>query len=118
MRKIISVLIVSLIVQAGAWSQNMTLQQAISVARANSVQALEARQEFISVYWSWRAYQASRLPSLHLYGNHFTGTAGTVGYAPLQTPLHFERVGNGGLQNKAIYFIHYSPDNRIETIRY
>ena len=69
MRKIISVLIVSLIVQAGAWSQNMTLQQAISVARANSVQALEARQEFISVYWSWRAYQASRLPSLHLYGN-------------------------------------------------
>ena len=69
MRKIISVLIVSLIVQAGAWSQNMTLQQAISVARANSVQALEARQEFISVYWAWRAYQASRLPSLHLYGN-------------------------------------------------
>ena len=55
--------------QAGAWSQNMTLQQAISVARANSVQALEARQEFISVYWAWRAYQASRLPSLHLYGN-------------------------------------------------
>ena len=58
------------------------------------------------------------IKGLHLYGNHFTGTAGTVGYAPLQTPLHFERVGNGGLQNKAIYFVHYSPDNRIETIRY
>ena len=58
------------------------------------------------------------IKGLHLYGNHFTGTAGTVGYAPLQTPLHFERVGNGGLQNKAIYLVHYSPDNRIETINF
>ena len=52
-----------------AHTQEMTLDDAISTARSSSVQALEARQAFISTYWAWRAYRASRLPSLHLYGN-------------------------------------------------
>ena len=47
----------------------MTLDEAIAAARTRSVQALEAKQAFISAYWAWRAWQASRLPSLHLYGN-------------------------------------------------
>ncbi len=40
----------------------------ISMARDRSVQAIQARSSFVSDYWAWRAYQASRLPSLSLYG--------------------------------------------------
>lgn len=52
-----------------AQEMTMTMSEAITVARNYSVQALEAKQSFISTYWAWRAYQASRLPSLYLYGN-------------------------------------------------
>ena len=58
------------------------------------------------------------IKGLHMYGTHFTGASGTVGYTPLQTPLHFERIGNGGLQNRAILFVHYTPQNKIETINF
>jgi len=58
------------------------------------------------------------LKGLHLYGTHFTGASGMVGYVPLQTPLHFERVEHGGLQNRAMLFVHYTRDNRIETIHF
>lgn len=50
-------------------AQEMTLDEAIATARSSSVKALEARQAFISTYWAWRSYQASRLPSFILYGN-------------------------------------------------
>ena len=49
-------------------AQPMTLQQAIGEARLRSVPALQARAAFVSDYWAWRSYQASRLPSLSLYG--------------------------------------------------
>ena len=49
--------------------QRLTLSDAIHAARSSSVEALEARQAFISTYWAYRSYQASRLPSFHLYGN-------------------------------------------------
>ena len=49
--------------------QAMTLDQAIHTARHQSVEALEARQAFISTYWAYRAYKASRLPSFYLYGD-------------------------------------------------
>ena len=58
------------------------------------------------------------LKGLHLYGTHFTGASGMVGYTPFQTPLHFERLGNGGLQNKAMLFVHYSNNGKIETIQF
>ena len=58
------------------------------------------------------------IKGLHLYGKHFTGASGMVGYTPLQTPLHFERIGNGGMQNRAILFVHYLPEQRIETINF
>ena len=58
------------------------------------------------------------IKGLHMYGSHFTGASGTVGYTPLQTPLHFERIGNGGMQNRAILFVHYTPQNKIETINF
>ena len=56
------------------------------------------------------------LKGLHMYGTHFTGASGMVGYTPLQTPLHFERVGNGGMQNRAVVLVHYTPENKVETI--
>lgn len=47
----------------------MTLSKAIQYARERSVTALSAKSEFISSYWAYRAYKASRLPSINLYGN-------------------------------------------------
>lgn len=58
------------------------------------------------------------IKGLHLYGKPFSGASGTVGYTPIQTPLHFERIGNGGMLNKAVLFVHYSPEHRIETINF
>ena len=53
------------IAQTGA----MTLDEVIAEARERSVAALEAKSSFVSSYWAWRSYKASRLPSLSLYGN-------------------------------------------------
>lgn len=51
-----------------AAAQPMTLEEVIATARVQSVPALQAKAAFVSDYWAWRAYQASRLPSLSLYG--------------------------------------------------
>ena len=58
----------SLTVPSGGQTR-MTLDEAIEVARSQSVAALEAKASFVSSYWAWRSYKASRLPSLNLYGN-------------------------------------------------
>ena len=29
-----------------------------------------------------------------------------------------ERIGNGGMQNRAILFVHYTTDHKIETINF
>ena len=58
------------------------------------------------------------IKGLHMYGQNFTGASGMVGYTPYQTPLHFERLGDGGLQNRARLFVHYTKDQRIETINF
>lgn len=66
------ILIMSLLLGTAAFSaqaQRMSMDEAIGTAREQSVAALEARQAFISTYWAWRSYKASRLPSLTLYGN-------------------------------------------------
>ena len=55
---------------------------------------------------------------MHMYGNHFMGSSGTVGYTPVQTPLHFERIGNGGMMNRTVMFVHYMPEQRVETIKF
>ena len=56
------------------------------------------------------------LKGIHMYGKNFKGAAGMVGYTPIQTPLHFEQIGNGGLKNKSMLFIHYNPTRHTETI--
>ena len=59
-------LAISLGAELGA--QEMNLDNVIDIARRRSVPALAAKSEFVSSYWAWRAYQASRLPSLYMYG--------------------------------------------------
>ena len=49
--------------------QTLNLSETIHAARNQSVEALEARQAFISTYWAYRSYQASRLPSFYMCGN-------------------------------------------------
>lgn len=58
------------------------------------------------------------LRGLHKYGMTFDGAAGRFGYQPVQTPLKFERLGNGGLQNRAFMFVHFKDDNTVETVNY
>ena len=58
------------------------------------------------------------LRGLHKYGKTFNGAAGMFNYPPVQTPLEFERYGNGGLRNRILVFVHYSPDHRVETIKF
>jgi hypothetical protein len=58
------------------------------------------------------------LQGLHKYGKSFNGAAGMLGFTPVQTPLKFERYGNGGLRNKTMMFVHYRPDTAIETITF
>ena len=58
------------------------------------------------------------LQGFHRYGKDFTGAPGLVGYEPAQTPLKFERIGNGGLRNRSLMFIHYLPEQRVEAITF
>ena len=58
------------------------------------------------------------LKGLHKYGKSFNGAAGMFGYPPVQTPLIFERMGNGGLQNHSLLFVHYTPEHRVESISF
>lgn len=58
------------------------------------------------------------LKGLHKYGKTFNGAAGMFGYPPVQTPLMFERLGNGGLQNRSLLFVHYTPEHRVETVKF
>ncbi len=53
---------------ASAQKVIISLEESIHLARKQSVQALRAKSSFVSNYWAWRAYRASRLPSLNLYG--------------------------------------------------
>lgn len=58
------------------------------------------------------------IKGLHMYGKSFTGASGMVGYTPYQTPLHFEQLNGGGFQNRARLFVHYTKDQRVETINF
>ena len=68
--KIIPIAIIILLTSIVARGQNvMSLSEVIHTVRNQSVEALEARQAFISTYWAYRSYKASRLPSFNMYGN-------------------------------------------------
>lgn len=46
----------------------LTLDEAIYAAQNQSIAAMVAKYTFLSSYWSFRSFQASRLPSLNLSG--------------------------------------------------
>lgn len=56
------------------------------------------------------------LQGLHRYGKNFSGNSRPVYDTPVQTPLKFMRVGNGGWCNNSLLFMHYLPEHRVETI--
>lgn len=58
------------------------------------------------------------LRGLHRYGKSFLGTKGENAYTPLQTPLHFNRIENGGMLNANFMLIHYTYDHQIQSINY
>ena len=68
--KRILVISISLVISLGTEveAQTISMAEAISISRTQSVEAKEARQSFISTYWAYRSYKASRLPSFNLYG--------------------------------------------------
>ena len=55
---------------------------------------------------------------INKYGKQFNGTPQQNTYKPLQTPLKFKRVTNGGMQNNCFVLLHYKPTRTIETITY
>ena len=58
------------------------------------------------------------LKGLHKYGKSFNGAEGMFGYPPIQTPLKFERYGNGGLRNRTLLLVHYTPQHTKEIFKY
>ena len=58
------------------------------------------------------------LKGMHQYGRSFSGAAGMLGYPAIQTPLQFERYGNGGFRNKTMLFVHYTPEHRVEVTKF
>ena len=55
---------------------------------------------------------------LHRYGMNFSGSKAENMHTPLQTPLHFRQVANGGRQNANFMLIHYKNNRTIESITY
>jgi ABC-type branched-subunit amino acid transport system substrate-binding protein len=58
------------------------------------------------------------LRGLHQYGTAFKGTKQQRVSQPMQTPLYFKQVGNGGMQNASFMLVHYKPNKTIEAINY
>lgn len=70
LKKYVCKMILALIIMCGsAYAQPMSLNDVIVIARSQSVKALQARAAFVSDYWAWRSYLASRLPAVYLYGD-------------------------------------------------
>ncbi|MCI5719130.1 MAG: TolC family protein [Bacteroidales bacterium] len=68
-KKYALVIMVFALLGTNVMAQQMTLEEAIATARERSAEAVAARSNFVSSYWSYRTYLADRLPSLNLYGN-------------------------------------------------
>lgn len=49
-------------------SYHLTMDEALELAQLNSIASQEHSNTFTSSYWSFRSYQASRLPSLNVSG--------------------------------------------------
>lgn len=52
------------------------------------------------------------------YGKRFKGSSDQSTYRPLQTPLNFKSLPNGGYQNSNFQLIHFKADQTIEKLTY
>lgn len=68
---VLAVIFTSLPVAESASGQNvgMTLSEAIALAQERSYESQVAKLEFISQYWTYRAFKAELLPSINLTGS-------------------------------------------------
>lgn len=57
------------------------------------------------------------LTGLAELGKAFNGEAGQSFVQSVQSPLLFERIGNGGLRNRMLLLVHYQPGQRVELIK-
>lgn len=55
---------------------------------------------------------------IYKYGTTFQGTKQQSTYVPLQTPLRFARVADGGMKNVSFMLVHYKTNQSIESISY
>lgn len=53
-------------VSGAARVQTLTLDDAIAMARVQSVDAAVALDELRTAYWQWRSYRAERLPEISM----------------------------------------------------
>lgn len=58
------------------------------------------------------------LEGLHRHGAAFTGTPAQSSYNSMQTPLRFEHLSGGGMQNRSFMLMHYKTDHSISAINY
>ena len=58
------------------------------------------------------------LRGISTYGSAFKGTKQQTTYAPMQTPLKFMRVSDGGMQNVSFMLVHHRNNRSIESISY
>lgn len=65
---IILLIIIYLIPSTYGQKYTLTLNDAIGIARSQSYEAMEARMNLMSQYWSLRSYKAQLLPSVNLSG--------------------------------------------------
>lgn len=57
------------------------------------------------------------LLAISKFGNNMPESINKVSFTPVQTGFKFERVNNwGGMVNKKIYFVHYTPEYTIKKI--
>jgi len=57
------------------------------------------------------------LSGLNQYGKDFNGEKGQSAYKAVQTPLVFERIGNGGLRNRTLLLVNYQPSQQTVLIK-
>lgn len=58
------------------------------------------------------------IKGLKMYGADFDGAKGKLSYTAIQSPLGFLPSPEGAKYNQGILFVHYTRDNRIETIHF
>lgn len=58
------------------------------------------------------------ISGLNKFGNAFDGSGKQSAYSPIQSPMHFAKVLNGGMQNNFFMLIHYTNEKKIQAINF